>query len=132
MIPPSWHGWMHHTVDLPPTEENYKPRPWQKPHRPNLTGTPAAHRPTGSTLGAGPPPEGDRRLQGLDSWPLTRPLDAWSLKTAFGLLAAKPNSPGRESGLIPRRYRPFPAVFPVLTGHLIPRRASTALVLPFG
>ena len=25
-IPPSWHGWMHHTVDTPPTEETYKPR----------------------------------------------------------------------------------------------------------
>jgi len=20
-VPPSWHGWMHHTVDVPPTEE---------------------------------------------------------------------------------------------------------------
>jgi NADH:ubiquinone oxidoreductase subunit len=49
-IPPAWHGWMHHIVDIPPTEESYKPRPWQKPHRPNLTGTPAAHRPSGSTL----------------------------------------------------------------------------------
>ena len=26
MVPPSWHGWLHHTVDTPPTEENYKPR----------------------------------------------------------------------------------------------------------
>ena len=50
-VPPSWHGWLHHTVDTPPTSESYKPRPWQKPHRPNLTGTPAAHRPAGSTLG---------------------------------------------------------------------------------
>ena len=33
-VPPSWHGWMHHTVDMPPTEENYQPRAWQKPHRP--------------------------------------------------------------------------------------------------
>jgi NADH:ubiquinone oxidoreductase subunit len=57
MVPPSWHGWLHHTVDLPPTEENYKPRPWQKPHRPNLTGTPAAHRPTGSTLAQGRRPK---------------------------------------------------------------------------
>ena len=43
MIPPGWHGWMHHIVDTPPTEEKYKPRPWQKPHRPNLTGTPGAY-----------------------------------------------------------------------------------------
>ena len=51
-IPPGWHGWMHHTVDIPPTEERETERPWQKPHRPNLTGTPWAYRPPGSTLGA--------------------------------------------------------------------------------
>jgi NADH:ubiquinone oxidoreductase subunit len=26
-IPPSWHGWMHHTVDTPPTQQNYRPQP---------------------------------------------------------------------------------------------------------
>lgn len=51
MVGPNWHGWLHHTVDVPPTQEKYKPRPWQKPHRPNLTGTPSAPRPAGSTLG---------------------------------------------------------------------------------
>ena len=56
-VPPSWHGWLHHTFDVPPTEENYQPRSWQKPHRPNLTGTPAAHRPTGSTLAQGRRPK---------------------------------------------------------------------------
>ena len=49
-VPPNWHGWMHHVVDVPPTEDKTKPRPWQKPHRPNLTGTPGAYRPSGSTL----------------------------------------------------------------------------------
>jgi NADH:ubiquinone oxidoreductase subunit len=49
-IGPAWHGWMHHTVDVPPTVEKVTPKPWWKPHRPNLTGTPAAYRPTGSTL----------------------------------------------------------------------------------
>jgi NADH:ubiquinone oxidoreductase subunit len=56
-IPPSWHGWIHHTVDTPPTEETYKPRPWQKPHRPNMTGTPGALRPPGSTLAQGRRPK---------------------------------------------------------------------------
>ena len=56
-IPPSWHGWMHHTVDVPPTEEKVLARPWWKPHRPNLTGTPGAHRPTGSTLAQGRRPK---------------------------------------------------------------------------
>lgn len=50
-IPAGWHGWMHHIVDVPPTEANYQPLPWEKPHRANPTGTPAAYRPPGSTLG---------------------------------------------------------------------------------
>ena len=49
-IGPTWHGWMHHTVDVPPPLDKTKPHPWEKPHRPNLTGTPAAYRPTGSML----------------------------------------------------------------------------------
>jgi len=62
-VPPSWHGWLHHTVDVPPTEEKVQPRPWWKPHRPNLTGTPAALRPPGSTLAQGRRPRatGDYR-----------------------------------------------------------------------
>jgi NADH:ubiquinone oxidoreductase subunit len=49
-IPPGWHGWMHHRVDTPPSEGDYTPRAWQKPHRANATGTPAAYRPKGSIL----------------------------------------------------------------------------------
>ena len=56
-ISPDWHGWMHHTVDTPPTAENYTPRPWQKPHRPNMTGTSEAHRPAGSILASGARPK---------------------------------------------------------------------------
>ena len=57
MVPPSWHGWLHHTVDVPPTQEQTKTYRWEKPHRPNLTGTPAAHRPSGSTLAQGRRPK---------------------------------------------------------------------------
>ena len=59
--PPGWYGWLHHTFDVAPTAENYVPRDWQLPHRPNLTGTPLAYRPSGSTLAAGarPPATGD-------------------------------------------------------------------------
>jgi NADH:ubiquinone oxidoreductase subunit len=62
-VPPSWHGWLHHTVDVPPTQEVVKTAPWQKPHRPNPTGTPEAIRPTGSTLSEGRRPRatGDYR-----------------------------------------------------------------------
>jgi NADH:ubiquinone oxidoreductase subunit len=49
-IPPGWHGWMHHRVDTPPCDERYQPRSWQLPAQPNLTGTPAAYRPSGSIL----------------------------------------------------------------------------------
>jgi NADH:ubiquinone oxidoreductase subunit len=55
-IPPGWYGWMHHNVDVPPTEVEYKPRDWEKPHRPNLTGTPRAYRPKGSMLSTGKRP----------------------------------------------------------------------------
>ncbi len=55
-VPPDWHGWLHHTVDDPPTEQSYQPKPWQKPHRPNMTGSPDAYRPRGSTLVPGDRP----------------------------------------------------------------------------
>lgn len=56
-VPSDWHGWLHHTVDTPPTEEDYTPREWQKPHVPNLTGTPYAYRPAGSLLKGGQRPQ---------------------------------------------------------------------------
>ena len=56
-VPPSWHGWLHHTGDGPPTQGKGGPRPWWKPHRANMTGTPGAHRPTGSTLAQGRRPK---------------------------------------------------------------------------
>lgn len=49
-VSPGWHGWLHHRVDVPPTRESYVAREWQKPHVPNLTGTPDAYRPKGSLL----------------------------------------------------------------------------------
>lgn len=49
-IPPGWHGWIHYKVDTPPSVETYRPRDWHLPHRPNMTGTPAAYRPQGSIL----------------------------------------------------------------------------------
>jgi NADH:ubiquinone oxidoreductase subunit len=52
-IPSGWHGWMHHTVDVPPSEEKYAPNEWQQPSRPNPTGTANAYRPKGSALGHG-------------------------------------------------------------------------------
>lgn len=51
-VPPEWHAWLHRTVTKPPVERA-KPRPWQKPHIPNLTGTDLAYRPPGHTLMGG-------------------------------------------------------------------------------
>ncbi len=65
-IPPGWHGWIHHRVDTPPTDETYKPREWQKPHLPNLTGSPEAYRPPGSLAASGQRPQ------------VTGDYDAWT------------------------------------------------------
>lgn len=56
-VPPEWHGWLHHTVDELPTSERYQARPWQKPHKRNMTGTKDAYRPPGSILGPGHRPK---------------------------------------------------------------------------
>lgn len=47
-VPADWHGWLHHTFEAPPTVEPFRLRAWEKPHRPNLTGTRFAWRPQGS------------------------------------------------------------------------------------
>ncbi len=47
-VTPDWHGWLHYTFDLPPTEQPLPRRAWEKEHLPNLTGTPLAWRPPGS------------------------------------------------------------------------------------
>ena len=64
-VPPEWHHWLHHTTDTPPTEADYRPHEWEKPHRPNMTGTAGAWRPAGSTLTGGhrPAATGD-----YDAW----------------------------------------------------------------
>ncbi|WP_212112130.1 NADH:ubiquinone oxidoreductase subunit NDUFA12 [Bartonella queenslandensis] len=47
-IPPGWHGWIHHRFDNPPTQEDYHPYEWEKPHVANMTGTSEAYRPKGA------------------------------------------------------------------------------------
>ncbi|MGH1458644.1 MAG: NADH:ubiquinone oxidoreductase subunit NDUFA12 [Paracoccaceae bacterium] len=43
-----WHGWLHHTFKEPPTDRPMVHKAWEKPHQPNLTGTPLAYAPAGS------------------------------------------------------------------------------------
>lgn len=52
-VPPEWHAWLHHTVDEVPQDADRLKYAWQKPHQPNLTGTPDAYRPPGSLFRGG-------------------------------------------------------------------------------
>ena len=56
-IPPSWHGWMHHTVDVPPTEEKVRGAAVVEAAPAESDRHPGAHRPTGSTLAQGRRPK---------------------------------------------------------------------------
>ncbi len=47
-VPAEWHGWLHGSVDEPPSQRPPLVRAWEQPHRSNATGTPAAYRPAGA------------------------------------------------------------------------------------
>ena len=53
-VPPEWHRWLHGGAATPPSEETAAPKPWQKQHLPNLTGTSHAYRPPGDMAGGEP------------------------------------------------------------------------------
>ena len=42
-----WHGWLHHTVSLSPTNNNPVRKSWEKPHTENKTGSQFAYHPLG-------------------------------------------------------------------------------------
>ena len=53
-VPPEWHGWLHFQTDTPPDEKQSPFRKkWQKPHKPNLTGTSGKYLPSGHVLKQG-------------------------------------------------------------------------------
>jgi NADH:ubiquinone oxidoreductase subunit len=57
MIPPEWHGWMHHQTNVVPDADNKSfRREWQKAPTPNMTGTSGAYRPPGHLLKEGKRP----------------------------------------------------------------------------
>ena len=64
-VPPEWHRWLHHVSDAPPTEAPLEARAWEKPHRPNATGTAAAYRPPGHILSGG---RRDRATGDYEPW----------------------------------------------------------------
>ena len=47
-VAPDWHGWLHRTWDVPPSEKPLKRKAWEKPHSQNLTGSKIAYAPAGS------------------------------------------------------------------------------------
>ena len=49
-VSPDWHGWLHHTLADAPEGGALPRQPWEKDHKPNLTGTDQAYRPPGSVL----------------------------------------------------------------------------------
>ncbi|HEY8190344.1 MAG TPA: NADH:ubiquinone oxidoreductase subunit NDUFA12 [Micavibrio sp.] len=53
-VPPEWHGWLHHQTDeLPEDSGSSYRRSWQKPHKPNQTGSAGAYLPPGHMLARG-------------------------------------------------------------------------------
>ncbi|MEL6585946.1 MAG: NADH:ubiquinone oxidoreductase subunit NDUFA12 [Pseudomonadota bacterium] len=58
-VPPEWFGWLHHTLDAPPTEAPLTHKPWEKPHHANLTGSVDAFARSGSLRRTDPKPQTD-------------------------------------------------------------------------
>ena len=52
-VPPEWHGWLHYTLDTPPSEAPPVVKNWEQPHQPNKTGTNEAYLPEGSMKASG-------------------------------------------------------------------------------
>lgn len=65
-VPPEWHGWLHHQTDVIPSgnEKSFR-RSWQKPHKPNMTGTNQAYRPPGHVLAGG---QRDKATGDYEAW----------------------------------------------------------------
>jgi NADH:ubiquinone oxidoreductase subunit len=55
-VSPDWHGWLHYTLDEPPTVAPLARQRWELDHVPNLTGTPMAWKPQGSLAADGKRP----------------------------------------------------------------------------
>lgn len=53
-VTPDWHGWLHHTFELPPTEAPLKRWKWEAEAAMNMTGTDEAYAPAGSLLNPAP------------------------------------------------------------------------------
>ena len=71
LVPPEWHGWLHYTVDVPPTEETYHAQPVGKalcaePHRQPGSLPPARQHPQSRCRQDGRQRTTNRGSRGLD------------------------------------------------------------------
>ena len=64
-VPAEWHGWLHYTLEKPPTQRSIKHHKWEKPHLPNLTGTKGAYVPPGHLLKGG---QRDKTTADYEAW----------------------------------------------------------------
>jgi len=46
-VPAHWHSWLHYTTNDVPDNQNARRYAWQKPHKPNMTGTSQRYLPPG-------------------------------------------------------------------------------------
>ena len=74
MTPQGWYGWLHHTFDVPPTEEELRPARLGIAASAEFDRHAASLAPSGLDLGRQCAASGDRRLRGLDAGRLR-----WSL-----------------------------------------------------
>jgi len=51
-VPAEWHGWLHYTMDTPPSETPLPRKDWEEDHVPNRTGSAAAYSPLASGVRA--------------------------------------------------------------------------------
>ena len=47
LISSEWHGWLHHTVMIPPSGDRIQRKEWEKPHLENKSGSDLAYHPLG-------------------------------------------------------------------------------------
>lgn len=52
-VPPEWHLWLHRTREAPPTDVPLPVKAWERPWRPNPTGTDRAELPAGALAAGG-------------------------------------------------------------------------------
>lgn len=75
MVPAGWSAWLHHNFEKTPDQMPLQHKRWEKPHLPNLSGTPEAYVPPGheSRGGKRDPATGDYEAGAPDGGRRRRP-----------------------------------------------------------